>query len=39
MNSGNLAKSYLIEKGQLIQSSAARVMDRKGEIKIEARVS
>src|SRR5271157_759996 len=33
MNSGNLAKSYLIEKRSLIQSSAARVMEKKGELK------
>ncbi|HMD85077.1 MAG TPA: hypothetical protein VKO18_10295 [Terriglobia bacterium] len=33
MNSGNLEKSYLIEKRSLIQSSAARVMEKKGELK------
>jgi hypothetical protein len=31
MNNGNLAKTYLIEKRSLIQSSAARVMKKKGE--------
>src|SRR5208337_1566935 len=34
MNRGNLAKSYLIEKRLLIQSSAARVMEKKGELKL-----
>ncbi len=34
MNRGNLTKSYIIETKTLIQSSVARLMEKKGELKL-----